>query len=237
MRKLCVLIVILFAMQCAAAQSLKSEDPYPLQAGINKGTADSLVGTQYWYFYAMPGDSQVKVRFTNATALYGASIRNTTLTITLTDNKKTWRNTKVITPQRNQSEATFSADKVKTKMRIIISVAPPNQNLIRMGGDYEIEATGDVQFDEAKSSTDPIVRSYEPKVMHYSDSYGTTKFLADGTVETANGFKGTWKLFDREHRIYSVEIEGIRYSVQYLPGYGLVKPDEPNSIVFQELRR
>lgn len=237
MRKLSVLFAIFLAMQCASAQSLKSEDPYPLQAGINKGTADSLVGTQYWYFYATPGNSQVKVRFANATALYGASIKNTTLTITLTDSKRSWRNTKVITPQRNQSEATFTADKVKTKMKIIISVAPPNQNLIRMGGDYEIEATGDVQFDEAKSAVDPIVRSYEPKVMHYSDSYGNTKFLGDGTVETANGFHGTWKLFDREHRIYSVEIEGIRYSLQYLPGYGLVKPDEPNSIVFQELRR
>lgn len=237
MVKLSVLIAILLATGCASAQSLKSEDPYPLQAGINKGTADSLVGTQYWYFYAMPGNSQVKVRFANATALYGAPIRNTTLTITLADSKRTWRNTKVITPQRNQSEATFTADKVKTKMKIIISVAPPNQNLIRMGGDYEIEATGDVEFDQVKSSADPIVRTYEPKVMHYSDSYGTTKFLADGTVETANGFHGTWKLFDRENHIYSVEIEGIRYSVQYLPGYGLVKPDEPNSIVFQELRR
>ena len=237
MNKLALVIAIFFIVGSAEAQSLKPEDPYPLQAGINKGTADSLVGTQYWYFYAMPGDSQVKVRFANATALYGASIKNTTLTITLTDNKKTWRNTKVITPQRNQSEATFSADKVKTKMRIIISVAPPNQNLLRMGGDYEIEATGEVQFDEAKSATDPIVRTYEPKVMHYSDSYGTTKFLADGTVATANGFKGTWKLFDREHRIYSIEIEGIKYSLQYLPGYGLVKPDEPNAIVFQELRR
>lgn len=237
MVKLSVLIAILLATGCASAQSLKPEDPYPLQAGINKGTADSLVGTQYWYFYAMPGNSQVKVRFANATALYGAPIRNTTLTITLADSKRTWRNTKVITPQRNQSEATFTADKVKTKMKIIISVAPPNQNLIRMGGDYEIEATGDVEFDQVKSSADPIVRTYEPKVMHYSDSYGTTKFLADGTVETANGFHGTWKLFDRENHIYSVEIEGIRYSVQYLPGYGLVKPDEPNSIVFQELRR
>jgi hypothetical protein len=237
MSKPSLLIAFFLMVGCASAQSLKPEDPYPLQAGINKGTADSLVGTQYWYFYAMPGNSQVKVRFANATALYGAQIRNTTLTITLTDNKRTWRNTKVITPQRNQSEATFTADKVKTKMRIIISVAPPNQNLIRMGGDYEVEATGDVQFDEVKSSTDPIVRTYEPKVAHYSDSYGTTKFLADGTVETANGFRGTWKLFDHEHRIYAVEIEGIRYSVQYLPGYGLVKPDEPNSILFQELRR
>jgi hypothetical protein len=225
------------AIGCASAQSLKPESPYPLQAGINKGNADSLVGTHYWYFYAIPGNSQVKVRFANATALYGAPIKNTTLTITLYDEKRTWRNTKVISPARNQSDATFTADKVAKKMKIIVAVAPPNQNLIRMGGDYEIEATGEVQFDQVKSSTDPIVRTYAPKVMHYSDDYGTTKFLVGGTVETANGFHGTWKLFDPENHIYAVVIEGIRYSVQYLPGYGLVKPDEPNSIVFQELRR
>ena len=122
-------------------------------------------------------------------------------------------------------------------MKIIVSVAPPNQNLIRMGGDYEIEATGEVLFDEVKSGADPIVRTYSPKVSQSGADYGTTKFLADGTVETANGFSGTWKVFDRENRIYTVEIESVRYSVQYLPGYGLVKPDDPASILFQELRR
>lgn len=106
-----------------------------------------------------------------------------------------------------------------------------------MGGDYEIEATGDVQFDEVKSAADPIVRTYSPKVAYNGNDYGPTKFLADGTVETANGFHGTWKVFDRENRIYTVVIEGARISVQYLPGYGLVKPDDPASIVFQELRR
>jgi hypothetical protein len=230
-------VVFFLAQEYASAQSLKPENPYPLQAGINKGTADSLVGTQYWYFYAAPGNSQIKVRFANASTLYGAPIRNTTLTVTLYDEKRTWRNTKIISPARNQTDATFTADKVAKTMKIIIAISPPNQNLIRMGGDYEIEAMGEVRFDDVKSSADPIARTYAPKVMHYSDAYGTAKFLADGTVETANGFHGTWKVFDRENRIYSIEIEGIRYSVQYLPGYGLVKPDEPGNILFQELRR
>lgn len=82
-----------------------------------------------------------------------------------------------------------------------------------------------------------IVRTYEPKVGYAGEDYGTTKFLADGTVETANGYTGTWKLFDRENRIYTVMVGRYKVSVQYLPGYGLVKPDDPSSILFQELRR
>ena len=231
------LLIVVAPTEYTSAQSLKSEAPYPLQAGINKGTSDSLVGTHYWYFYAMPGDSQVKVRFANATTLYGAPIKNTTLTITLYDEKRTWRNTKVVTPQRNQTDATFTAEKVKNRMKIIIAVAPPSGTLLRMGGEYEIEATGAVQFDEVKSAADPIVRTYEPKVAYGGNVYGTTKFLADGTLETANGYHGTWKLFDRENQIYTVVIDNFRVSVRYRPGYGLVKPDDPGMIVFQELRR
>ena len=118
-------------------------------------------------------------------------------------------------------------------MKIIVAVAPPNQNLVRMGGDYEIEATGDVAFGEAETSADPIVRTYDSKL----NTYGATRFLADGTVVASDGSRGTWKVFDPENHIYTVQIDTFRWSVQYLPGYGLVKPSEPNMIMFQELRR
>ncbi len=232
MRKLGVLIAFFLAVAGASAQSLKPENPYPLNSGINKGTSDSLVGTQYWYFFATPGSNRLTVRLNTPTTLYGAQL-NTVVTITLTDEKRTFRITKTVTHKQNASEATFTADKVKTKMKIIVSVAPPNQNLIRMGGDYEIEATGDVQFGEAASTADPIVRTYESKV----NSYAPTRFLADGSVVASDGSRGTWKAFDPENRIYTVQIDGFRFSVQYLPGYGLVKSGEPNTIVFQELRR
>jgi hypothetical protein len=233
MKKLSLLITLFLLSWSVSAQSLKADAPHPLQSGINEGTSDSLVGTQYWYFYATPGNSRVVVRFKQDTTLYGASVKNTALTITLSDEKRTWRNTKIVTPKNNSSEATFTAEKVKAKMKIIISVAPPNQNLIRMGGDYEIEANGDVQFDEPKEMPTPIIRTYESKV----NSYGTVRFLADGTIESSDGSRGTWKVFDSENRIYTVVIEKERFSVQYRPGYGLVKTSEPNLIVFQELRR
>lgn len=232
MRNLNLLIAFLIFAGCVSAQSLKPEDPYPLNTGINKGISDSLVGTHYWYYYATPGSSRLTVRLKQPTALYGAQ-QNTILTVTLYDEKKTWKVTKTATSNKNSNEATFSADKVDKRMKIIVSVAPPNQNLVRMGGDYEIEATGDVQFDDVKSAADPIIRTYDSKV----NSYGAIKFLANGTVEASDGSRGTWKAFDSENRIYTVVIEGQRFSVQYLAGYGLVKPGEPNMIVFQELRR
>lgn len=232
MKLISLVITLFFAVGFASAQSLKVEKPYPLKSGINSGTSDSLVGTHYWYYYALHGSSKLTVRFKNPTTLYGSQT-NTELSITLSDEKKTWKTTKIVSNNKNNSEATFSADEVKEKMKIIVSIAPPNQNLIRMGGDYEIEVTGDVEFDAAQSHADPIVRTYQSKV----NSYGATKFLADGTVEASDGSTGTWKVFDSENRIYTVLIGGFRFSVQYLPGYGLVKPDDPGIIQFQELKR
>ena len=232
MRTTGLLVALLLAVGSISAQSLKPENPYPMKAGINRATSDSLVGTQYWYFYATPGNSRLTVRLKSPTTLYGAQL-NTTLTITLTDAAHTWRNTKTVTTKPNQLETTFSADKVTKRMKIIVSVAPPPQNLIRMGGDYEVEATGDVAFGEASTATDPIVRTYDSKV----NSYGATRFLADGTVVASDGSRGTWEAFDPENRIYTVQIGGFRFSLQYLPGYGLVQPREPSMIVFQELRR
>jgi len=235
MKNLSLLIVMLLSVGFASGQSLKPENPFPLKAGINQGTSDSLVGTHYWYFYVTPGANTLSVRFKNPTTLYGATL-NTTLTITVTDDKRTWKVVKQVNANRNQSEATFTSNKVDKRMKIIVAIAPPNQNMIRMGGDYEIEATGDVSFGGAESAVDPIVQTFDPKTAHYSGPYGAVKFNADGTVITANGFTGNWKVFDKENRIYAITIGNIRYSLQYRPGYGLVNPSEPNMISFQELR-
>jgi len=233
MRNLILTAAILIAAAAfASAQSLKPESPYPMKAGINRATSDSLVGTQYWYFYATPGNSRLTVRLKTPTTLYGAQL-NTVVSVTLADEKHTWHNTKTVTTRPNQTEATFAADNVKKAMKIIVAVAPPNQNLIRMGGDYEIEASGNVQFGAVSGNADPIIRTFQSMV----NSYGATRFLSDGSVAASDGSRGTWHAFDAENHIYTVEIGKFRWSVQYLPGYGLVNPAEPSLIVFQELRR
>ena len=85
---LAILSALFLALEYASAQSLKPEAPYPLKARINQGTADSLVGTHYWYFFALPGSNRVTVRF-KPTSLYGAAMNNNILTVTLYDEKKT----------------------------------------------------------------------------------------------------------------------------------------------------
>ena len=236
MRKLGVLAGIFLTVVCASAQSLKPEDPYPLKAGINQGTADSFVGAHHWYFYANSGRVNVSVRLRSPKTALGTRI-NTTLTVTLQDAERKWGPAvKYIGTQPNLLEAKFGGPITK-RTKVVLSIAPPNGTLLRTGGDYEIEASGDVDFGTVASTADPIIRTYDAKTSHYSDSYGAAKFNADGSVITANGFTGTWKVFDKESRIYAVQIGRIRYSLQYIPGFGLVEPGNPNSILFQELRR
>ena len=233
MRRLIGLALVLAAAGVVSAQSLKPENPYAMSAGINKGTSDSLVGIHYWYFYALPGSNRVTVRMKTPATLYGSQMNNNIVTVMLYDEKRTFKITKAVTGIKNSSEATFTADNVKSRMKIIVSVMPPNQNLVRMGGEYELEASGNVAFAEASSKGDPIVQTYDSKV----NSYGATRFLADGSVVTTDGSRGTWKSFDPENRIYTVQIDQFRFSVQYLPGYGLVRTSDPTGIVFQALRR
>jgi hypothetical protein len=232
MKSTLIVCTILLSATFVSAQSLKPDDPFPLKEGINTGTSDSLVGTQYWYFYAAPGSSRVVVRLKKSTALYGAEMK-TTLAVTMTDANRTWRSTKMLTANPNGAEVSFAADKVQKHQKIIVSVAPPNQNLIRMGGDYEIEVAGDVSFAEASVERDPVIGTYDSMV----NSYGATRFLANGTILASDGSQGVWKLFDPENHIYTVVIGAYKASVQYRPGYGLVKPSEQNLIVFQEVRR
>lgn len=227
-----VFAFILAAVICGSAQSLKSDAPFALRDGINRGTSDSLVGTHYWYFYATPGSNVVTVRLKQPTTLYGAEMK-TALTVTLTDGKRTWKAVKTLVARPGGSEITFTADKITKQQTVIVAVSPPNQNLIRMGGDYEIEVSGNVMFNGTESEADPIVRSYDSKV----NSYGAVRFLADGSVIASDGSRGTWKAFDPENRLYTVVVGAFTFSVKYRAGYGLVKPSDQNLIVFQEIRR
>lgn len=232
MTKFYTFAAVLILSASFSAQSLKSDDPYPLKDGINRGTSDSLVGTQYWYFYATPGSNKVTVRLKQATTLYGAQMK-TTLAVTLTDAKRTWKATKMLTATPNGGEVSFAADKITKQQTIIVSVAPPNQNLVRMGGDYEIEVTGNVMFNGENARVEPIVRTYDSKM----NSYGATRFLADGSIVAADGTRGRWKIFDADNGLYTVTIGEFNFSVEYRAGYGLVRPSDRNLIVFQELKR
>lgn len=224
-----LMVAFCLTVTCAAAQSLKPQDPAPLQPGVNSGIVDNFVGPHYWYFFGGPGEVRVVVRF-KSMGLFGNPMR-TPLTATLYDEGRTWHVTKVVTSEKDMAEQTFTG-KLDKKLKTFISIAAPSDALVRTGGAYEVEATGTVQFESAKVGGDPIIQTFLAKV----NSYGATRFLANGTVQGSDGSSGTWQAFDLERHIYTVTIGGLRFSVKYLPGRGLVDPDDPEMIKFQELR-
>jgi hypothetical protein len=226
------------------AQSLDINKPDPLKPGINTATADSTVGTQYWYYIGDPGQHTVKVTFQSMGAL-GAPLKNTllvTLASPLGAEKKS------ITSQNEQESVSFTGSMNKaTKMVLQIDPLSPT-GLVRQGGDYQIEVTGAVHFDAGprgggmanpympvdggSGQQDPVVRAY----MCMQNDHGITKFLANGTVTGADGSVGTWKLEDADSKAYTVKLGQDRLSLIFSPGRGLVDATSKDVLIFKQLR-
>jgi hypothetical protein len=218
----------------ASAQSLKVNDPAPLKAGVNDSTTDNFTGTHYWYFYGGPGSVDVHCVFKGG-GLMGNSM-NSTLTFTLSDSAGTWSTSKVLRSgsTADAAQTTFHAPNIKTRTKIIVTVAPVANGLVRMGGEYQITASGAVAFGAQKAG-DPIVGTYMQNA-GMTENIGATKFNANGTVVAANGATGTWKLFDADTHTYAVVINGERLSLIYRPGIGLVDAGDQTSVDFKALK-
>jgi len=213
----------------AWAQSLKPEAPAPLQPGINKGTIDNMIGTHYWSFTGGPGKTRVHAKF-KSMGLMGNPSR-ATITITLYDAANTWHTPKIMTSDTLEAECTFDGD-LKSPTKLVLKVVPPPNGFVRMGGDYEIEATGAVSFGQ-KSNTDPVIGTYK-QMSGYTALLGDCKFLPDGTVQTTSGANGSWKLFDESSHTYVINIDRQdTHNLQFVSGRGLCDGD---SVVFQQLR-
>lgn len=223
-------LAMMVSATSALAQSLRPQDPAPMQPGINQSTADNTVGTQYWYFNGEPGQIHVHAQFRSMGILGNPS--QSKLTITLSDAANTWHTTKVLDSTSKMVDCMFDGD-LKKPTKVIVTVAPPPAGLLRMGGDYQLEATGAVQFGQL-STTDPVIGTYK-QMNGYSCNLGACKFLADGTVVTSAGPGGKWQLFDKATQMYNVDIEGeTRHSLLFKPGRGLC--DDGGFIVFQSLQ-
>jgi hypothetical protein len=229
----CVLLTaVLWSLNCATAeaQSLKADSPTPLKPGVNRGLVDALVGPQYWTFTAQPGTNKVHITF-SAMGIYGTAPK-TSVTFTMSDPANTWHTSKVVTSQGTPVDVNFDGT-LKKATRIIVSVVPPTNALLRVGGNYEIEATGAVSFDSVSTTTSPIVGVYK-QLAGYTKPLGDCKFSSDGRVVTTSGASGNWKLFDEDSQIYVVNIEGEeRQSLKFVPGRGLIDRD---IIIYQQLK-
>ena len=211
---LIVAVLLLAAVSApqAAGEILDPKPPAPLQSGVNTGTADNMIGPQYWFFTGGPGIVKIVARF-KSMGLLGNPHAGYDHHCSV-DEKKTWGTKVALSAQAsfNQKEIPGKFDK---KQKVILEVVPPPNGLVRSGGDYQIEVTGAVEFAQPeKTGVDPIVRTY-------LGGRGLCKFLADGRVLAADGTEGRWKLFDADTKSYSITYPGFSpESVKLVPGRG-----------------
>ncbi len=222
-------LAMALSVTAVGAQSLKPEAPSPLQPGINEGVVDNFVGPQYWYFTGDTGHTRLHAQF-KPMGLLGNPYQSQ-ITVTLSDEANTWHTSKVLSSDSKITDYTFDGD-LKKPTKLLISVIPSPGGLVRTGGNYQLEATGAVSFAQ-KSTTDPIIGTYK-QMAGYTSLLGASKFLPDGSIQTASGANGTWRLFDKGTQMYTINIEGqSQLSLQYVPGRGLCDGD---TIIFQELK-
>jgi hypothetical protein len=222
-----ILTVLVAVAATAGAQSLDPRKPAPLKPGLNSSMVDSIAGTQYWYFYAGPGQIHVAARWVRGQFDVG---QPSPLDIAVLDENHTPLARRQITPEKETSEARIESN-LKQRQKLIVSVAAPRGSLVRQGGDYELTVSGAVDFsDSAAPQVEPIVRTYS------NGTFGAVRFDANGTLETEDGTRGKWRLFDPARKVYVVTVGDRRFSVKLMPGQGLVDPADPSSIVFREVR-
>jgi hypothetical protein len=220
-------IVFLFAaVGIGRSQSIDPRQPAPLKAGLNGSMVDSTVGAQYWYFMGEPGHVDVVARWVRGQFDVGQPVP---LDIAVFDEGRTWIYRRQITPEKETSETHISLT-FKQPAKTIVSVTAPRGGLVRQGGDYELIVSGAAQFPVAGAAkAESIARTYS------NGDFGAVRFDANGTLETEDGTRGTWRLFDAERRVYVVMIGNRRFSVKLMPGQGLVDPANPSSITFREV--
>jgi hypothetical protein len=227
------LTLVLLSVVPAYAQSLKPNAPAPLKAGINDSQTDNFTGTHYWYFYALPGRVTVHCQFAGG-GLLGSSM-NSSLTFTLSDVAQTWQQSKkLVSGSTADARETTFVGNFKKRTEVIVAVVPVSGGLVRMGGEYQITVGGAVAFGQVKAG-DPIVGTYM-QMYGMTENIGLTKFKADGTIAAANGFTGTWKLFDADSHTYTIVINNEHLSLIYRPGIGLVDPNDTNTADFKALK-
>ena len=225
-RQIATFLLVLAAVTAGRSQSIDPRQPAPLKPGLNSSMVDSTVGTQYWYLYGGPGQIHIVARWVRGQFDMGWT---SPLDIAVFDESRTSIIRRQITPQKETSEARIDSD-LKRRAKIIISIAAPRGSLIRQGGDYELVVSGAADFSAASApQPEPIVRSYT------NGDLGAVRFDANGTVETEDGTRGTWRLFDPARRVYVITVASRRYSVKLMPGQGLVDPANPSGIIFREV--
>jgi hypothetical protein len=206
----------------ASAQSLDLKKPAPLEAGLNSGTADSMVGAHYWFFYAEPGSFSGTVTKLDSP---GDAAR-AQLSAGISYAPKLPENTLV---SKDSKDKTNFSGTVKTRSKVILKVDPGPAGLTRSACNYNVVVNGNVSFGQA-TSTPEIVGTY----MGPGD-LNLTKFNPDGTFIAQTGIKGKWTLFDADTKTYAVDYNKSSLSLKLVPARGLTDAQNADVIIFKLL--
>jgi hypothetical protein len=132
----------LIAASASMAQSLDPDKPAPLAPGVNKGNVDSMTGSHFYYFWAGPGHFDIKLAFKDL-GLLGNPLRQALTFDFYADDSRLMAHNAIVAAGRLERIAT-NGD-LADRRRIRIAVVP-QKGLIRLGGYYEIEVTGEVEL-------------------------------------------------------------------------------------------
>lgn len=199
------------------AQSLDKNAPAPLQAGINSGQVDSLIGKQYWYLWVGPGSFEVRMSQGSAQGFAAQGQAKYMCGFV-----PPVPGAKVL--QRTDASGFAFVGSAPTRARLEVGIEPPNSTLVRSTVPYTITGSGSVSYDPPPNPGTAVVGMYNSFLGQVSgrEPLGATRFNGDGTVETASGVTGTWKLFDQQTGTFVVTIAGQRLSLKLDPGRGLI---------------
>jgi hypothetical protein len=123
--------LLALAASAAHSQSLDVRHPAPLQLGPNSGTVDNFVGKIYFNLSGGPGPVTIVATY-NSMSLLGNAQRST-LTIQLSDEKRSWVETRTISSLK-QSNSTTMVGNLKVPTKMILAIFPPSGGLVRSGG-------------------------------------------------------------------------------------------------------
>ncbi|HEY9127466.1 MAG TPA: OmpA family protein [Acidobacteriaceae bacterium] len=157
---------LLLMLGCSAAtgawaQSHDANHPTPLAPGVNKGNVDSIVGPNYYYFYAGPGHWEVHLVFHEMGFLGQPHRQKANFDFVNPQNEVSHME---IWSQGNTATADNHGDFLVRK-RELLKVSGQS-NLVRLGGYYEVTVTGAASFDGKEGSTANVQLKQSEALIH-----------------------------------------------------------------------
>ncbi len=147
------------------AQSHDLKNPTPLTAGINKGNVDNKQnGPNYYYFYAGPGHVDLHYAFKQMGVFGNSQRQSLSFDLYVEDNKLIAHD--AIVSVENMEKLSRPGD-LSSRHKVVLRVISPDTTL-RLGGYYEIEATGAATFDG--NATGATVKPEDTSLYHPAGS-------------------------------------------------------------------